>query len=193
MKAYATCMDGTKVLPFAVSSSYPRTTSLPGLIIRASRARRLQQSLHRVCFLVPLMRSSDWIIFMSLTRLSSPHVAHLTFSGSSGACAYTQSFKKQMSSQFPKLPGPPKKPSRPTRGAHAPGPARPTPGPSQISGDLEIWEFRIPKNPKIKKIPKSKSVLPKMSARSRSVNAHFLNCRMEWYGEIVLLECMIFS
>ena len=135
MKAYATCMDGTKVLPFAVSSSYPRTTSLPGLIIRASRARRLQQSLHRVCFLVPLMRSSDWIIFMSLTRLSSPHVAHLTFSGSSGACAYTQSFKKQMSSQFPRTTRPTQKnPPGPPE-----GPTRPKPGPAQAWPEPDFW------------------------------------------------------
>ena len=149
MKVYATCMDGTKVLPFAVSSSYPRTTSLPGLIRRASRARRLQQSLHRVCFLVPLMRSSDWIIFMSLTSLSSPHVQHLTFSGSSRACAYKQSFKKQMSSQFPRTTRPTQTtlPAHP-RGPPGPSPAQPKPGPSQISGDLEIWEFRTPKNPK---------------------------------------------
>ena len=161
MKAYATCVHGTKVLPFAVSSSYPRTTSVPGFINRASRGRRFVQSLHRVCCLVPLIKSSDCTIFISLTSFISPHVEHLTSSGSSGACAHKQSFKKQMSSQFPKLPGPPKKPSRPTRGAHAPGPARPTPGPSQISGDLEIWEFRIPKIPKSKKSQNPNPFCPK--------------------------------
>ena len=150
MKAYATCMHGTKVLPFGVSSSYPLTTSVPGLSRRASRGRRLQQCLHRSCFLVPLMMSSDCTIFISLTSFISPHVQHFTFSDSSGACAHKQSFKKQMSSQFPQIPGPPKKPSRPTRGARL-AQARPTLGPGQISGDLEIWEFRIPKTPKSKK------------------------------------------
>ena len=144
---YATCMDGTKVLPFAVSSSYPRTTSLPGLIRRASRGRRFVQSLHRVCCLHPLTRSSDCTIFISLTSFISPHVQHFSFSGSSGACAHKQSFKKQMSSQFPQIPGPPKKPSRPTRGARL-AQARPTLGPGQISGGVEIWEFRIPKGSK---------------------------------------------
>ena len=149
--SYATCMDGTKVLPFAVSSSYPLTISVPGWSRRASRARRFAQSLHRVCFLVPKMMSADWTIFMSIASLSSPHVQHLTFSSSSGACAYKQSFKKQMSSQFPRTtrptqknpPGPPQGPTRPK-----PGPARPKLGMSQIFGDLEIWELGIKKNNK---------------------------------------------
>ena len=122
MKAYATCMDGTKVLPSAVSSSYPLTISVPGWSRRASRARRFAQSLHRVCFLVPKMMSADWTIFMSIASLSSPHVQHLTFSSSSGACAYKQSFKKQMSSQLP-----PKNPPGPPEGPPGPSPAQPGP------------------------------------------------------------------
>ena len=150
--SYATCMDGTKVLSFALSSSYPRTTGAKsganrGWSKRASRGRRLQQSLHRDCFLELLMRHSNWITLMSLASLSSPQVQHFTFSSSSGACAHKQSFKKQMSSQFPQIPGPPKKPSRPTRGARL-AQARPTLGPGQISGGVEIWEFRIPKGSK---------------------------------------------
>ena len=153
-------MDGTKVLPSAVSSSYPFAISVPGWSRRASRARRFAQSLHRVCFLVPKMMSADWTIFMSIASLSSPHVQHLTFSSSSGACAYKQSFKKQMSSQFPQIPGPPKKPSRPTRGARL-AQARPTLGPGQISGGVEIWEFRIPKAPKSKKSQNPNPFRPK--------------------------------
>ena len=148
MKAYATCVHGTKVLPFTVSSSYPRTTSVPGSINRASRGRRFVQVLHRVWCLVPLITSSDCTIFISLTSFISPHVPHLTSSGSSGACAHKQSFKKQMSSQFPRTtrptqknpPGPPQGPTRPK-----PGPARPKLGMSQIFGDLEIWELGIKK------------------------------------------------
>ena len=125
MEAYATCMDGTKVLPSAVSSSYPFAISVPGWSRRASRARRFAQSLHRVCFLVPKMMSADWTIFMSIASLSSPHVQHLTFSSSSGACAYKQSFKKQISSQFPQTTRPTQKnPPGPPE-----GPAWPKPGP----------------------------------------------------------------
>ena len=145
-------MDGTKVLPSAVSSSYPLTISVPGWSRRASRARRFAQSLHRVCFLVPKMMSADWTIFMSIASLSSPHVQHLTFSSSSGACAYKQSFKKQMSSQFPQIPGPPKKPSRPTRGARL-AQARPMARARFLgawkSGSLESQKLQKVKNLKI--------------------------------------------
>ena len=145
-------MDGTKVLPSAVSSSYPLTISVPGWSRRASRARRFAQSLHRVCFLVPKMMSADWTIFMSIASLSSPHVQHLTFSSSSGACAYKQSFKKQMSSQFPQIPGPPKKPSRPTRGARL-AQARPMARARFLgawkSGSLESQKLQKVKNFKI--------------------------------------------
>ena len=145
-------MDGTKVLSFALSSSYPRTTgakSYRGLIKRSSRGRRLQQSLHRDCFLELLMGHSNWITLMSLASLSSPQVQHFTFSSSSGACAHKQSFKKQMSSQFPRTTRPTQKtlPAHPMQGPTRPkpGPARPKLGLSQISGDLEIWELRINK------------------------------------------------
>ena len=145
-------MDGTKVLPSAVSSSYPFAISVPGWSRRASRARRFAQSLHRVCFLVPKMMSADWTIFMSIASLSSPHVQHLTFSSSSGACAYKQSFKKQMSSQFPQIPGPPKKPSRPTRGARL-AQARPMARARFLgawkSGSLESQKLQKVKNLKI--------------------------------------------
>ena len=152
MKEYTTCMDGTKVLPFAVSSSYPRTTSLPGLIRRASRGRRFVQSLHRVCALHPLMRSSDWTIFMSLTGLSSPHVQHLTCSGSSGACAHKQSFKKQMSSQFPRTTRPTQK-TLPAHPRGPPGPSPAQPGPSLArAGFLGIWKSgNLEPNKKYKK------------------------------------------
>ena len=145
--SYATCMDGTKVLPSAVSSSYPLTISLPGLSIRASRGRRLWQSLHRVCFLVPKMMSADWTLFMSIASLSSPHVQHLTFSSSSGACAYKQSFKKQMSSQLP-----PKNPPGPPEGPPGPSPAQPGPRLARARF-LGTWKSGSLESPKI---PKSK-------------------------------------
>ena len=140
MKAYATCVHGTKVLPFAVSSSYPRTTSVPGFINRASRGRRFVQSLHRVCCLVPLIKSSDCTIFISLTSFISPHVEHLTSSGSSGACAHKQSIKKQMSSQFPRTTRPTQK-TLPAHPRGPPGPSPAQPGPSLArAGFLGIWK-----------------------------------------------------
>ena len=64
---------------------------------------------------------------------------------------------------------------RPTRGAQpaqgpSPAQARPSPAQAWISGhleilNLEIWKFGIPKNPKTK-FSESKSVSPKMTARS---------------------------
>ena len=58
-------------------------------------------------------------------------------------------------------PGPSPAQARPR-----PAQARPKPGPGQISEDLEIWIFGIQQQFEKYKISKSKSVLPKMSARS---------------------------
>ena len=62
-------------------------------------------------------------------------------------------------------PGPPEGPTRPK------AQARPSPAQGQISEDLEIWgpgnlEMWNPNKSKKQKFSKSKSVLPKMSARS---------------------------
>ena len=65
-------------------------------------------------------------------------------------------------------------PSRAQAGQAGPKPdpswaqAGPQLGPSQISGNLEIWDLEIwdPKKFKKLKLSRSKSVLPKMSARS---------------------------